>query len=443
MYLFIHHCDLRIEDNTTLNHLWTDNKQVVPIFIFTPEQIEDKQNPYRSSRAIGFMIQSLVDLEESYQKKGIKLLFFLGNTLDVLEELLKRYGKDIEGVAQNMDYTPFARERDQHVQDYCDRKGKQYICLEDKLLQPISSVLTKQGKSYRKFTPYFNTARALEVRKQNTVAPIPYSSKITSSITLEKIQSYISKDDNVIKGGRKEGIIRLSNIKKQSDYNNTRNIPKISTTRLSAYLKFGCLSIREVFHYTRDTLGEDTELLKQYYWRDFYSMILYYHPNYSERVSITKPYLETIAWENDEDKFKKWCEGKTGCPIVDAGMREMNETGYMHNRVRMIVATFLIFYLKIDWRWGMKYFSRSLVDIDWASNVGNWQWTAGTETWSNDYYKVFSMESQMKRFDPKGEYIRTWIKDLDEYNKIQPIIKDYKIARKEGIQLYKEAYSNK
>ena len=443
MYLFIHHCDLRIEDNTTLNHLWADNKQVVPIFIFTPEQIEDKQNQYRSSRAIGFMIQSLVDLEESYQKKDITLLFFLGNTLDVLEELLKRYGKDIEGVAQNMDYTPFARERDQGVQDYCDQKGKQYICLEDKLLQPISSILTKQGKSYRKFTPYFNTARAVAVRKPNTVSPIGFSTIITSSITLEKIQPYLSKDDHIIKGGRKEGMIRLSQIKKQSDYNHTRNIPKISTTRLSAYLKFGCLSIREVFHHTLDTLGEDTELLKQYYWRDFYSMILYYHPNHSEQVSITKPYLETIAWENDGDKFKKWCEGKTGCPIVDAGMREMNETGYMHNRVRMIVATFLIFYLKIDWRWGMKYFSRSLVDIDWASNVGNWQWTAGTEIWSNDYYKVFSMESQMKRFDPKGEYIQTWIKDLDEYNKIQPIIKDNKLARKEGIQLYKEAYSNK
>lgn len=436
MYLFIHHCDLRIEDNTTLNHLWTDKKQVQPIFIFTPEQIDSKQNPYRSENAIAFMKESLADLEKSYQKQGIKLLFFMGSTLDVLEELLKKNEKEIQGIAQNMDYTPFAIEREQGIQDLCDRSGLEYICLEDKLLNPVESVLTNQGTAYRKFTPYYRKARELPVEKPVTTKPISFMSSIVGNMTLEK-------QTNKMNGGRINGLEVLSQIKKQTDYNQSRNIPSVSTTRLSAYLKFGCLSIREVFVHTRNILGEDTELLKQYYWRDFYSMILYYHPNRSETVSMTKPFLETIKWENNPEHFKRWCEGKTGCKIVDAGMRQMNTTGYMHNRVRMIVAMFLIFYLKIDWRWGMNYFSRKLVDIDWASNVGNWQWTAGTESWSNDYYKVFSMESQVKRFDPEENYVNTWITDRDQYDQIEPIILDEKQARKEGIDMYKEAYSNK
>ena len=171
-------------------------------------------------------------------------------------------------------------------------------------------------------------------------------------------------------------------------------------------------------------------------------------------MSITKESFNNIEWDNNEENYERWCNGETGCPIVDAGMREMNVTGYMHNRVRMIVATFLIFYLKIDWRWGMKYFSKKLTDIDWASNVGNWQWTAGTELWSNDYYRVFSMDSQIKRFDPECSYIKKWIPELKDVDPndlihwdsksysikgyVEPIIIDNKIARKEGIEMYKE-----
>ncbi len=452
MYLFIHHCDLRIEDNTTLNRLWKDKKQVQPIFIFTNQQIVD--NPYKSSNAINFMVESLKDLEKSYWDKGIKLLYFLGNTEDVVEGLVKEHKSTIEGVAFNRDYSPFATERDQLVQDICDQNNILCVCLEDKLLNPVELVVTNNGEPYRKFTPYFRKALTYPVKHPESIKPIKCETSLESEVTLEEIEKYYSKNPNILKGGRGEGLKVLSDIKKQKKYNSTRNTPSIATSRLSAYLKFGCISIREAYYKTLEALGDETELIKQYYWRDFYSMLLYYNKSLSETVSITKESFNNIKWENNKEYYDRWCRGETGCPIVDAGMREMNRTGYMHNRVRMIVATFLIFYLKIDWRWGMMYFSKKLTDIDWASNVGNWQWVAGTEMWSNDYYKVFSMDSQVKRFDQECIYIKKWIPELKEVDPEdlihwdrnnysvkgypEPIITNNKEARKEGIEMYKE-----
>jgi deoxyribodipyrimidine photo-lyase len=452
MYLFIHHCDLRIVDNTTLNRLWNENKQVQPIFIFTPEQIVD--NSYKSSNAIQFMIDSLIDLEQAYLKNSIKLLYFLGKTEDVLEELVSNHKNKIQGISFNRDYSPFATEREQLVQDLCDRYGIECISTEDKLLNPVELVVTNKGEPYRKFTPYYNKALTFPVNHPQTIKPVKTISSIESNTTLESIDNYYSKNPNILKGGRAEALSVLGNIRKQKDYNNSRNIPSKSTSRLSAYLKFGCISIREVYYKTLEELGDECELIKQYYWRDFYSMLLYYNKSVSDTVSITKESFNNIEWDNNEENYERWCNGETGCPIVDAGMREMNVTGYMHNRVRMIVATFLIFYLKIDWRWGMKYFSKKLTDIDWASNVGNWQWTAGTELWSNDYYKVFSMDSQVKRFDPECTYIKKWIPELKDVDPndlihwdrehyqvkgyVEPIITDNKMARKEGIEMYRE-----
>lgn len=452
MYLFIHHCDLRIEDNTTLNRLWGDKKQVQPIFIFTDAQIID--NPYKSSNAIQFMIDSLKDLDKSYKEKGIKLLYFLGKTEDVVEKLVESHKDQIEGIAFNRDYSPFAIERDELVQDVCDRNNIDCVSLEDKLLNPVELVTTNSGEPYRKFTPYYRKAITYPVNRPQTISLVPCQCSLESGVTLDAIEKYYVKNANILKGGRGEGLKVLGDIRKQKNYNNTRNTPSIGTSRLSAYLKFGCISIREVYYKTLEALGDETELIKQYYWRDFYSMLLYYNKSLSESVSITKESFNDIKWDNNKEYYDRWCRGETGCPIVDAGMREMNATGYMHNRVRMIVATFLIFYLKIDWRWGMNYFSRKLTDIDWASNVGNWQWVAGTEMWSNDYYKVFSMDSQVKRFDPDCVYIKKWVPELKEVESEdlilwdrnnysvkgypEPIIKNNKEARKEGIQMYKE-----
>ena len=293
MYLFIHHCDLRIVDNTTLNRLWAENKQVQPIFIFTPEQIVD--NSYKSSNAIQFMINSLVDLEEAYLKNSIKLLYFLGKTENVLEELVSTHKDQIQGISFNRDYSPFAIERDQLVQDLCDRYGIDCICMEDKLINPVETVVTNKGDPYRKFTPYYKKAITFPVQQPQTVKPVKIVSSIESNTTLESIDNYYKKNPNILKGGRVEGLTVLDNIRKQKKYNDTRNIPSIATSRLSAYLKFGCICIREAYYKTLEELGDETELIKQYYWRDFYSMLLYYNQSVSDNVSITKDNLNNTS----------------------------------------------------------------------------------------------------------------------------------------------------
>ena len=455
MYIFIHHCDLRIVDNTTLNML---EGLVQPIFIFTSQQIVN--NEYKSDNAIQFMVQSLEELDEHYKSLGGKLQYYLGDTLEVLERLLIEHKGTVKGLAFNIDYSPFAIARNREVRELCKRHGIECIAHEDKLLQPIDRVKTNTGTVYTKFTMYYNKSITYPVRE-----PQPLTKRITFdsnfsrrpssfSTTLKDIHKYYKSNPRVIVGGRKRGLEILTGLKgNHKDYDKVRNDPNIDTTRLGAYIKFGTVSIRQVYKVAK---GTNVELVRQLYWRDFFSMILYNFPSLSERVSVTKPQLEgRIKWENDIEKYRRWCSGTTGCPIVDAGMRQMNTIGFMHNRVRMIVASFLVFYLKIDWRWGMKYFSNKLVDIDWANNVGGWQGVSATEKWSNDYYKIFSMDSQVKRFDPSCTYIKRWVpelKDVDPKDIInwdtrgysipgypKPIISNNKEARMRGLEMIKVA----
>lgn len=451
MYIFIHHCDLRVLDNTTLNLL---DGLVQPIFIFTPQQIVN--NEYKSDNSIQFMIQSLEELDENYKALGGKLQYFLGDTLEVLEKLVIENKGNIKGLAFNIDYSPFSIARDKGVKELCKKHGIECIANEDKLLQPIDMVKTNAGGIYTKFTMYYNKSVTYPVRGSEQLSKRIKFAKDPSdfSVPLKEINKYYKPNKNVIVGGRKRALEILRVLKaNHKNYDKLRNDPNIDTTRLSAYIKFGCVSIREVYKVAIDT---NVELVKQLYWRDFYSMLLYNFPSLSEHVSVSKPYLEgRIKWENDIEKYRRWCNGTTGCPIVDAGMRQMNTIGFMHNRLRMIVATFLIFYLKIDWRWGMKYFSNKLVDIDWANNVGGWQGVSSTEKWSNDYYKMFSMDSQIKRFDPNCTYIKRWVpelKDVDPSDIInwdtrnysipgypKPIISNNKEARMRGLEMIKEA----
>ena len=460
MYLFIHHCDLRVADNTTINYLIENGLNFQPIFIGTPDQLED--NPYKSANSIRFMIESLQELSVEYNRLGHNLEVFYGNTTEVVAEILKT-NPAIKGIAFNRDYSPYAVARDQALESL----NVEIICLEDKLLNPVEAILTGKGTEYSKYTPYFNNASGEPVRKPRDLykglTKMPAGGKMNKTkydFSLEGILS-MAKPDSLspevqIHGGRSNGLKILQNLGRFVDYNDERNVPTIPTTRLSAYLKFGCISAREAFYAVLEKVGPESELVKQLYWRDFYSMILHYYGTAETPVSITKPTFNDIQWVYNPEHLQRWKDGMTGCPIVDAGMREMNTTGFMHNRLRMIVASYLIFYLRIDWRDGMRYFSQKLVDIDWANNVGNWQWTAGVEKWSNDYYKVFSMESQVERFDPDCQYIKQWVPELanvpakdiihwdashTKYPGIKypkPIISNNKEARKEGIQMYKE-----
>ena len=461
MFLFIHHCDLRISDNTTINYLIKNNKPFIPIFIGTPDQLEP--NVYKSSNSIRFMVQSLEELSAEYKSTGLSI--FYGETAVVLEELIKN-NTWVKGVANNIDYSPYAMKRDKSVSDLCLKYNIEYIAFEDKLLNEVESIKTGAGKDYSKYTPYFNNANQVLVPQ-----PIDFSKKVIGinnrklkqskfdsnlEYILGKAKDGLSPEVKIL-GGRSHGIKILQSLDNFGNYNDERNIPIIPTTRLSAYLKFGCISPREAFYAVSHKLGIESELIKQLYWRDFYSMILYNYGTDETPVSITKPHFLNIQWQENPENLQRWKDGMTGCPIVDAGMREMNTTGFMHNRLRMIVASFLIFFLKIDWREGMRYFSQKLVDIDWANNVGNWQWTAGVEKWSNDYYRVFSMESQTTRFDPECEYIKFWVPELasvpakniinwdtdhTKYPSIKypkPIISNNKEARQNGISMYKDA----
>jgi deoxyribodipyrimidine photo-lyase len=452
MYLFVHHCDLRIIDNTTINKLIENKFDFVPIFIGTPDQLDD--NPYKSSNSI------------RYKKYGYILKIFFGETTQVLGEIIKN-NTNIIGIANNIDYSPYAVDRDKKVADLCEKIGIQYLVFEDKLLNPVDSILTGKGTQYTKFTPYFNNASEQFVDKpvdnsDNFKGKLVELKQTKYDYSLEEISAKANNlsPDVQIKGGRSNALKILQGLNTFKKYNQDRNIPSKQTTRLSAHLKFGTISIREAYYAVYDNLGVDSELIKQFYWRDFYNMILYYYGTFQTPVSITKEEFKQIKWQDNKVSLQRWKDGMTGCPIVDAGMREMNSTGFMHNRLRMIVASFLIFFLKIDWREGMRYFSQKLVDIDWANNVGNWQWTAGVEKWSNDYYKVFSMESQIKRFDPECLYIKKWVPELSsvppidiinweysyvDYPKIQyptPIISNNKESRKDGIQMYKDVIQN-
>ena len=446
MFIFIHHSDLRIADNNTINYLIQNKYPFIPVFIGTPDQLND--NPYKSSNSIRFMVESLQELTSSYNQCGLKLQIYYGETIEVIDELIKL--NPITGVAYNMDYSPYARDRDNKLEKYCKSQNIQHICMEDKLLNSIKSILTGKNTPYSKFTPYFNNAsktpvaKPVELKLKVSKAPTLKKSKYDSSLQYILDKSTDTSNDVSIIGGRSHALKTLQNI----DKFHKRDIPSIQTTRLSAYLKFGCISTREAYY-----AFNNDDLIKQLYWRDFYNMILYYYGSFDAPVSITNPKFNNIPWDHNKSNLQRWKDGMTGCPIVDAGMREMNATGFMHNRVRMIVASFLIFYLKLDWREGMKYFSQKLVDADWANNLGNWQWTAGVEKWSNDYYKVFSMESQIQRFDPECKYIKMWIPELnavptkDIYNwdtnyrmhtinYPKPIITNNKAVRKSGIDMY-------
>ena len=449
--LFIFHRDLRKEDNIGLIETIKKSKNVFPVFIFTPEQVSNK-NKFKSDNSLQFMVNSLTELEKSFP-----VSFFYGETNQILKKILNNKTLNITHVAYNKDFTPYAKSRDNKLKKMIKSSFKEveYCEYDDVTLQPFEKTLKSDGTPYRIYTPFYNNAK-----KNKVLTPLKWTGsysrkcKKIPNTSLESVKpKYIPNPNCIMKGGRKEGIRILATIKLWSNYNTIRNLPAKNTTRLSAHLKFGTLSIREVYYHFKANLAPSNELLKQLYWRDFYMMVLNYFPH--ETKSITNPKMNSIKWKYSKSKLEKWKQGMTGIPIVDAGMREMNQTGFMHNRVRMIVATFLIYNLGIHWKEGEIYFSQKLVDSDRANNLGNWKWVAGIESYSNDYYKAMSMESQMERFDPKAEYIKKWlpelknipIKDLLKWeqkyteHKVdypKPIV-DTKDSRKEMIENMKKA----
>lgn len=437
--LFIFRRDFRLEDNTGLIEAMKESDVVIPCFIFTPEQIEE--NPYRSDACLQFMIESLEDLAGRLKEQGGKLYLFYGEPESVVENCIKQLSLD--QVVVNRDYTPYSIKRDEKINAVCKKHKISFKAYDDVLLHPPEETLKADGKPYSIFTPYFRNASKLKV-------PLPQKNRFNNyfkkPIDFAKIKSHILPKRNlhpILVGGRTAALKMLGKIGQYKDYAKERDYPaENGTTHLSAYLKFTDISPREAYHQIEDQLGKNHPLLRSLYWRDFFTHIAFFYPHVFKGAFHKK--YDKLKWSYDKKAFQKWCEGKTGFPIVDAGMREMNETGYMHNRVRMIVASFLTKDLHIDWRLGEKYFAQKLIDYDPSVNNGNWQWAASTGCDAQPYFRIFNPWSQQEKFDPECEYIKRWVPELSDIpiqsihagTATEPMI-DHSVESKAALRMYK------
>jgi len=453
--LFIFRRDFRIIDNTGLNKLNTLCKQVYTIFIFTPEQVGN-QNNFKSDNAVQFMIESLADLEKSIYDKGGRLHCFYGSNTEIVEYLIRLLKIDI--VYFNQDYSPYALQRDHSIAKICESKKIAFGSSPDYYLHEPGTIFSGQKTAYQKFTPYYEACLKKKVEQPvTTYKHIKFGTihnRLPHKITLEEALDKFTKVNPTIAvhGGRINSLLLLKNaLKTQKHYSITHNELYKNTTQLSASIKFGCISIREVYK----AFKGNHDLIRQLIWRDFYMNILYSFPQVLN--GPLKSNYKKIKWRNNESYFKHWKQGTTGFPIVDAGMREMNHTGYMHNRARLIVSSFLVKTLLINWQKGEQYFAKMLTDYDPASNNGNWQWTSGSGADSQPYFRIFNPWEQAKNFDPDCVYIKKWIPELkdvpckdihdwdttySEYKTIhysKPIV-DYSTQKELALKIYGAAF---
>lgn len=410
--IFLFHRDLRLIDNTALLQACEESEEVIPLFVFTESQIQD--NEYASLRSIQFMVESLQEVDQALIKKGGALWSTTGNASDVLRTIITT--EQVDAVYSNYDYTPFSQNRDNALKKVVEAAGAIWIQTHDALLHIPGTILNGSGEYFKVFTPFYK--KALLVSVEEPVKKIPRTAfvlpqkKFTLDTALQALSLGVI-EPIVIPGGRKAALKILKDVSLHQRYQKERDFPALEkTTHLSAHNKFGTVSIREVYWTMKQQLGLGHGLTRQLYWRDFF-----YHVAVSTPVVFGTEFQEKyrrLPWGHGKKQFQQWCEGKTGFPIVDAGMRELNETGYMHNRSRMIVASFLTKDLRIDWRWGEKYFAQQLIDYDPCVNNGSWQWAASTGCDAQPYFRIFNPWSQQKRFDSECVYIKKWVPELRE-----------------------------
>lgn len=414
--LFIFRRDLRLEDNTALNEARRLSEKVVTIFNFDPKQVGAKNN-YRSENAIQFMIESLQDLEKACKKKSGKLQLFYGDTVKTISKIIR--SEKIDAIFINYDYTPFALKRDKGIESLCKKNKIAFHGFHDELLiGDPESILTGSNTPYIVFTAFYKKGAMKGANTPQRLAAGSFYSTALKDAHGSSIYKKIQRNDNKdikVHGGRTNSLKILRSLKQFKNYNKDRNIPALdATTHLSASHKFGTISIRESFYAIKKALGPRTQLLKELYWRDFFTYVAYHNP-YVFGHAYNKKY-DKLSWSKSKSHFNAWCTGITGFPIVDAGMRQLNSTGWMHNRVRMIVASFLTKDLHINWQWGEKYFAQQLVDYDPSVNNGSWQWAASTGCDAQPYFRIFNPWLQQKKFDPDCLYIKKWIPELKPYS---------------------------
>jgi deoxyribodipyrimidine photo-lyase len=436
--LFWFRRDLRVDDNAALYHALRSGYPVLPLFIFDTD-ILDKLSDRRDAR-VAFIHQALARLKERLRERGSDLLVQHGRPLDVWEKLLQTF--PVAAVYANRDYEPYALRRDTAVRVLLERRGIPMHTYKDHVVFEKDEVLKEDGKPYTVFTPYSRKWRAkLAERLQADgnsfyLASYPCERYFDRFLRVPQALPFPSLEDiGFVPAGIPfppdsvpQGLIR--------NYDKTRNFPAIAgTSRLGVHFRFGTISIREK---ARRAQQLNDTFLNELIWRDFYSQILAHFPHVVERPF--RPEYERIPWRDAPEEFRRWCEGTTGYPLVDAGMRELNTTGYMHNRVRMVTASFLTKHLLIDWRLGEAYFAQKLLDFDLASNNGGWQWAAGCGTDAAPYFRIFNPIEQAKKFDPDAAYVRKWIPELGTSAYPKPIV-DHTFARQRCLQAFKAALS--
>ncbi len=419
--------DLRFDDNIGLYNALKGERPVLPIFIFDTNILDDLDN--KEDARVTFIHDQVSNLNSQLSEKGSGIKTFHSTPIEAFEQILKEY--KVDKVFTNKDYEPYARERDDAIKKFLVEQGVEFKAFKDHLLKEPHEVLKDDGDPYVVFTPYS------KVWKKNLTGNDLES--VPSALYFDNFHRFENSTFHELKNiGFKRSSIEIpsDNLTAHTlkHYGEMRDYPaEKGTSRLGIHLRFGTVSIRKI---AQEAKEQSDTYLNELIWREFYQSILWHFPRVVNENFKTK--YNAIDWRNNEEEFEAWCKGKTGYPIVDAGMRQLNQTGYMHNRVRMVVASFLTKHLLIDWRWGEAYFAEKLLDFELASNNGGWQWAAGTGTDAQPYFRIFNPESQTKKFDPELKYIKKWVPEFQELDYPRPIV-DHKKARERALERYKAA----
>jgi len=428
MTIFWFRRDLRLHDNAALYEALSNHKNVQPIFIFDKNILEKLQN--KEDARVEFIHNCITEINLELAKYNSTILTFFDEPINVFAKLIAE--NNIKKIYVNHDYEPYATARDEEIKLFLSNKNISFLTYKDQCIFEKTEVTKDDGKPYTIFTPYMRKWK----QKINSFYLKSYpTEKYFHNFIQANVPAILSLTDIGFKPSNKEIPTKIVNENIVAKYDATRNFPSLKngTSLLSIHLRFGTVSIREL---ATKALQLNDVWLNELIWRDFYMMIMYHFPHVIN--SSFKPQYDKIKWNNNEAEFKKWCTGNTGYPIVDAGMRELNKTGFMHNRVRMIVASFLTKHLLIDWRWGEAYFAEKLNDFDLSANNGGWQWAAGSGCDAAPYFRIFNPAEQTKKFDAKHDYIKRWVPEYNSSKYSQPIV-DHKFARERCLKTYKMA----
>jgi len=419
--------DLRLNDNVGLFHAMEASLPVLPIFIFD-KKILGKLSLKTDAR-VTFIHHQLEKIKQELEKAGRSLKVLHSTPLEAFQELWAEY--EIETVFTNRDYEPDVMERDTEIENFLKSKNIEFLTFKDHVIFEKNEIVKDNGEPYTVFTPYSKKWKLLLADK---TIPQFKSEKLIGKVLQNKPFLMPTLENLGFEESRIS--IPMSDVSTEliTNYALTRDIPSLKgTSRLGIHLRFGTVSIREI---TIKAQKQSETFLNELIWRNFFIDILWHFPHVVNKSF--KPKYDFIEWRNDEKEFEKWCRGETGFPMVDAGMRELNETGFMHNRVRMVAASFLVKHLLIDWRWGEAYFAEKLLDFELASNNGNWQWAAGCGCDAAPYFRIFNPESQQKKFDPEGKYILNWIPKYGTLSYPRPMV-EHTFARERALATFKRA----